>query len=519
MIQDWKGRRVTVMGLGRFGGGVGVTRWLAAAGARVTVTDKESAERLVASLRAIADLDVTLRLGGHDEHDFRDVDVVVVNPAVPESSPLLRVARDAGVPITTEINLFVERCPARIVGITGSVGKSTITAMIGHLLEHAVDAAGSCGAASAERGSRDSGIEGLRTAGRGTGHRERGTGSGEARNARRAAVPTFSPAHVSTSPVPPARVWVGGNIGRSLLDGLGRITADDLVVLELSSFQLQRTPLVRWSPHVAVVTRITPNHLDWHGSFDAYRDAKLNIVRFQDPARDAVVLQNTPELTQALVELISPPSNTWCYGLDGDVPIAVRGLGAPAEAGDRRRWDALRLDVPGRHNRENAAAALTVAHVLGVPDDVALAALATYQALPHRLQKVADRDGIAYYDDSKSTTPESALTALRAFERPLVVILGGYDKGSDLTPVAQEAARRSRFAACIGTTGPRLAELIRAAGGHAELCPDLPAAVMACRRHAQPGDAVLLSPACASWDQFADYRQRGEMFARLARGE
>ncbi|MEW6199389.1 MAG: UDP-N-acetylmuramoyl-L-alanine--D-glutamate ligase [Planctomycetota bacterium] len=496
MIQDWKGRRVTVMGLGRFGGGVGVTRWLAAAGARVTVTDKEPAERLAASLREIADVDVTLHLGGHDERDFRVVDVVVVNPAVPESSPLLRVARDAGVPTTTEINLFVERCPARIVGITGSVGKSTITAMIGHVLEQAAGSAGERGTGNGEQG---------------TGNRERGTENAEGRSACHAGIPT--------SPRPPARVWVGGNIGRSLLDGLGRITADDLVVLELSSFQLQRTPLVRWSPHVAVVTRITPNHLDWHGSFDAYRDAKLNIVRFQDPARDAVVLQDTPELTQALGALVSPVANTWRYGLDGDAPVAVRGLGASAEARDRRRWEGLRLDVPGRHNRENAAAALTVAHVLGVPDEVVLAALATYHALPHRLQRVADRDGIAYYDDSKSTTPESALTALRAFERPLVVILGGYDKGSDLTPVAHEAARRSRFAACIGTTGPRLAELIRAAGGHAELCPDLPAAVAACRQHARPGDAVLLSPACASWDQFADYRQRGEMFARLARGE
>ncbi len=540
MIQDWKGRQVTVMGLGRFGGGVGVTRWLAAAGARVTVTDKEPAERLATSLREIADLDVTLHLGGHDERDFRGVDVVVVNPAVPESSPLLRVARDAGVPITTEINLFVERCPARIVGITGSVGKSTITAMIGHVLEQAAGD-GEQGTGNEERGTgnREWGTgnreRGTGNRERGTGNRERGTGSGEARNARRAAVPmsarphipasppshvpTFPRPHVPTSPRSPARVWVGGNIGRSLLDGLGRITADDLVVLELSSFQLQRTPLVRWSPHVAVVTRITPNHLDWHGSFDAYRDAKLNIVRFQDRARDAVVLQNTPELARALGELVSPAANTWCYGLDGDVPVAVRGLDTSAEAGERRRWDALRLDVPGRHNRENAAAALTVAHVLGVPNEVALAALATYQALPHRLQRVADRDGIAYYDDSKSTTPESALTALRAFERPLVVILGGYDKGSDLAPVAHEAARRSRFAACLGTTGPRLAELIRAAGGNAELCPDLPAAVAACRQHARPGDAVLLSPACASWDQFADYRQRGEMFARLARGE
>lgn len=459
MIQDWTGRRVTVMGLGRFGGGVGVTRWLAAAGARVTVTDKEPAERLAVSLREIADLDVTLRLGGHAEQDFRDADLVVVNPAVPEGSPFLHAARDTGVPITTEINLFVERCPARTVGVTGSVGKSTITAMIGHVLTRAAAA---------------------------------------------------------------GRVWVGGNIGRSLLDGLSQITAADIVVLELSSFQLQRTPLVQWSPHVAVVTRITPNHLDWHGSFAAYRDAKLNLVRFQDRERDVVVLQDTPELRHALDEIRGRGPNTWCYDLEGEVPVAVQDdrldADTPHPTQHRLRWDALRLDVPGLHNRENAAAALTVAHVLGVAEEAALAALATYQALPHRLQKVAERDGVAYYDDSKSTTPEAALTALRAFDGPVLVILGGYDKGSDLTLLAHEAARRARLTACIGTTGPRLAESVRAAGGQAELCGDLATAVAVCRRHTRPGDVVLLSPACASWDQFADYRQRGAMFAQLAQG-
>jgi UDP-N-acetylmuramoylalanine--D-glutamate ligase len=440
-----------VMGLGGFGGGVGVTRWLAAAGARVVVTDKSPAEKLRASLDQIADLDVTLHLGRHDERDFRAADVVVVNPAVPETSEFLQIARDAGVPVTTEINLFVERCPARCVGVTGSVGKSTVTAMIGHVLEEA------------------------------TKRRSDGATKG--------------------------RVWVGGNIGKSLLEGLGRISADDTVVLELSSFQLQRTPAVRWSPHIAVLTNITPNHLDWHGSFEAYQAAKLSLLRFQDRGRDVVVIQDTPELRKAVGDV----SGVWRYGLDGDVPVA--------DGNRRLRWDALRLAVPGRHNRENAAAALTVAHALGVPDEVSLAALATFEALPHRLQKVGERNAVTYYNDSKSTTPEAAITALRAIDAPLLVILGGYDKGSDLTPVAEEAARRARFAACIGKTGPGLAAAVQAAGGEAQVYPDLRAAVTACRERARAGDAVLLSPACASWDQFVDYRARGDQFARLARGE
>jgi UDP-N-acetylmuramoylalanine--D-glutamate ligase len=453
MIQQWHGKRVTVMGLGRFGGGVGVTRWLARAGARVLVTDRVPAERLAGSLAQLADLPIELRLGRHDEHDFREADVVVVNPAVPDHSPFLQAARAAGVPVTTEMNLFVQRCPASCVGVTGSVGKSTITAMIGHVLR----------AASAGR-----------------------------------------------------RVWVGGNIGRSLLDDLAEIRPDDIVVLELSSFQLERTPTVHWSPHIAVISNVSENHLDWHGSFAAYLKAKLNILRFQDRRRDALVLGDTPALRSAVREAVRDHARAWYYGLDDDNPRA-RGpaFGLAGSPPPELRWPDVRLNVPGQHNRLNAAAALTVAHLYDIPPDRAVAALESFAALPDRLQRVADRDGVTYYNDSKSTTPEAALTGMAALKTPVLIIVGGYDKGSDLRQFADIAARRAKFAACIGQTGATLAELIRAAGGNAELCGDLPTAVDACSRRAEPGDTVLLSPACASWDQFDDYRARGEAFTQL----
>jgi UDP-N-acetylmuramoylalanine--D-glutamate ligase len=446
MIQDWHDRRVTVMGLGRFGGGVGVTRWLAQNGANVLVSDKAPADRLRDSLDEIADLGVELRLGEHIERDFRETDLVVVSPAVPDSSPFLQAARDAGVPITTEINLFVERCPARCVGVTGSVGKSTITAMIGHVLERTLT---------------------------------------------------------------DGRIWVGGNVGRSLLEDLGEITADDLVVLELSSFQLARTPMVRWSPHVAVITNISPNHLDWHGTYEAYVAAKLAIVQFTDRRHDTIVLGDDAELRRHFNSRFGDVPGLWRYGLDGDTPVA--------ESERRRlRWEGVQLGVPGQHNRENAAAALTVAHVLGIEADAAEAALATFAGLPHRLQRVAIRDGVAYYNDSKSTTPEAAITAMNALESPLLIILGGYDKNIDLAAAAERAAKRAKFAACIGQTGPALVAAIRKSGGDAEQFESLAGALAACRRRAAPGDAILLSPACASWDMFIDYRQRGEQFTRLA---
>jgi UDP-N-acetylmuramoylalanine--D-glutamate ligase len=485
MIQNWHGKRVTVMGLGRFGGGVGVTRWLARAGAQVTLTDKLAAAELTDSLAQLDGLGIDYHLGGHDEQDFRQTDLVVINPAVPDSSPFLQAAQAAGVPLTTEINLFVERCRARCVAVTGSVGKSTTTAMIGHVLEEGI------------KGSRDQGIKSALAEGASSPSH----------------LPTFPPSHAIR------RVWVGGNIGRSLLDALDEIQGDDVVVLELSSFQLQRTPLVRWSPHIAVVTNVSPNHLDWHGNFAAYLAAKLNVVRFQDARRDAVVIGDCPELRRHFGQLFGDLSGVWRYGLDGDDPVAVCQSTAAVDCDDRKlHWPSTRLAVPGRHNRLNAAAALTVAHLLGVEAQRAIAALATFAALPDRLQCVGEIDGVTYYNDSKSTTPTSAATAMQAIAGPLLMILGGYDKGSDFADFAQSAAGRLKYAACIGQTGKRIADLIAAAGGQAEYCGDLARAVAACRGRAATGDVVLLSPACASWDQFEDYRARGAAFTKLVGG-
>lgn len=455
MIDDFKGLRVTVMGLGRFEGGVAVTRWLAERGAQVCVTDQEPREKLANSLEQIADLPVELRLGGHAERDFCEAELVVVNPAVPPGSPFVAVARAAGVPVTTEINLFVERCPARTVGVTGSVGKSTTTSMIAHAL---------------------------------------------------------------TKTLRGRRVWVGGNLGKSLLDSLGEMTADDIAVLELSSFQLERTAAVRWSPDVALITNITPNHLDWHGGFAAYAAAKLNIVRYQDPARDSIIIRDTPELRGYFDQLFGDLAGIWRYGVEEGAPVARRQSTPAVDCDDQRcAWPDLELIAPGLHNRENAAAALTAAHVLGVEGRAATAALADFAGLEHRLQRVCARDGVAYYNDSKSTTPESAITAIHAIDAPLLLILGGYDKGSDLTPVARLAAARARYSACVGKTGPGLRDSIVAAGGAAELFDTFEAAVLACRARARAGDAVLLSPACASWGMFEDFRRRGELFCRLVR--
>ena len=433
---DFKGKCVLVMGLGRFGGGVGVTRWLCGQGARVTVTDLAPAEQLGQSVAELAGLEVTYRLGGHDEADLEGCELLVVNPAVPDEAPFLSAARARGVPITTEINLFCQRCPARLIGITGSVGKSTTAAMTAEALARQY-----------------------------TTH-------------------------------------LGGNIGRSLLEELadGTIQADHLVVLELSSFQLERLAPIRLSPHIALVTNLRPNHLDRHGTLEAYARAKQNIFRFQRGGDLLLVNADDPAVAAWAGQA---PGRTDTFSLCGE----------PFE-----------LALPGEHNQLDAQAAWAIAHALGVPRERAAEALRAFGGLPHRLCLVAERDGVRYFDDSKATTPESATVALRSFAPGSVIaIVGGHDKHIPLEGLCRELAQRCKAVVATGAVGPQMADGVRALlpAGRAEavvLAPSFDAAVAAAVARARPGDVVLLSPGCASYGQFSNYIERGLRFQALVAG-
>jgi len=465
---DLSGARITVMGLGRFGGGVGVTRWLVSQGADVLLTDLDPADKLTPSLDQIRDLvdrqAVRLRLGEHNASDFTDTDLVVANPAVPKpwDNRFLRAAAAAGVPITTEIRLLVERLPpgVRTIGITGSAGKSTTTAMIAHILR-----------ARARAGA----------------------------------------------------VHLGGNIGGSLLSDLDRIRAGDDVVLELSSAMLYwlgpgvgSPDAPGWSPQTAVITNITPNHIDWHVDLGHYTRSKLNILHHQPDGAGAVI-------NAALMPQIS----AWYRGRLRALTPFVR----PDDVAAGWRASDLRAVVrlPGLHNLTNAAFALeTVAIVTGDASAADAPALATFPGLPHRLQWVADiplpGDGIARaYNDSKSTTPEAAILAIRAFaDDPAVgvervhLICGGYDKKIDLSSMAPILARAAGTYT-IGATAGAIAQAVAAAGGVATRCDTLDQAVGAVLPRLTPGSVVVLSPACASWDQFTNFEERGARFEALVK--
>ncbi len=432
VMQDVKNKRVTVAGLGRFGGGIEVSRWLVEQGARVLVTDKEPLEKLLDSVKKLDGLPIEFRLGGHRTEDFCSCDLVVTSPAIPFTNEFLRAARDRGVAITTEIRLFVERCNAPVVGITATKGKSTTTALVGEMLKSRYN------------------------------------------------------------------VHVGGNIGGSLLSKAPSIGPDDLVVLELSSYMLEHLGTQHWSPHVGIVGMIGVDHVEWHGSPEKYVNAKKNLVRFMKP-NDIAVLSEENEGSSSFAR--DTKAKVVRFGMNGRKPFE--------------------LELKGAHNQLNAQAAFAAAQELGVSWDQAQKAVRNFRGLPHRLQIVHEANGVKWVNDSIATIPEAAIVAMKAFPAGKVIqIVGGYDKHLDMREMCETLAKSCKAVLTIGALGPRLAGISREAterSADIKESGDLPTAVSMARKLAAPGDVVLLSPGCASYDQFTNFEARGEAFAQLAK--
>ncbi len=393
------------MGLGYFGGGLGVTRWLLSQGAEVLLTDLASEEELEEQLHQLGThSNLRVVFGEHRMEDFTNTDVVVANPAVPSpwNNTYLQAAWDSGVEVTTEIELLTRQLHRNnVIGVTGTSGKSTTCSMV----QAALTTAGICS-------------------------------------------------------------HLGGNIGGSLLEEVTSMAPTDIVVLELSSamlWWLDRNG--RWSPKVAVLTTVEPNHIDWHGSFEAYKKCKESLFVHQQGGDTS--LTQDPEAT-----------------FDG-------------------------LTVLGKHNQRNAAVAFLAAIAIGAEAKKARMGIENFRGLPHRLQCVCD----GCYNDSKSTTPTATKLAVDAFSdsKHVHLIVGGYDKQVDLTLLAKQSERVGCMYA-IGATRKVITEL---ATGKVRCFETLQEAVCCARANMQEGDVLLLSPGCASWDQFDNYEQRGELFCKL----
>ncbi|MGP7795938.1 UDP-N-acetylmuramoyl-L-alanine--D-glutamate ligase [Sphingomonas sp. CLY1604] len=417
----WKGQRYAVLGLAR--SGLATVRALAAAGAYVVAWDSDPAARGRAG-----------QVDGVIVHDIAELDLtgaagLVVSPGVPlNTHPIVARAREAGVPVIGDIELFAQARaalpPHKVVGITGTNGKSTTTALVHHILQ---------------------------TAG----------------------LPTL----------------MGGNIGLPILEQ-APLPDGGVYVLELSSYQIDLTQSLDCD--VAVLLNVTPDHLDRYDGFEAYAASKARLFAMQSAEHDAIV------------------------GI-GDTPSAqiARGLSArgerltkiaPGVCMDQSRWPALQ----GPHNAQNALAAIAVVKALGVAEADIDRGLASFTGLPHRMQTVATRNGVTFVDDSKATNPESAAPALGAFDR-IHWIVGGKRKGDDLDACAPYFDRIAA-AYTIGEAGALFADLLTGKVPHVEQSGDLASAVRAAAAAARPGEVVLLSPACASFDQFRDYEERGAAF-------
>ena len=438
-----KGQRVTVMGLGLFGGGVGAVRFLLRKGAVVTVTDLRPEKDLHASVRALKGLPIAFVLGGHEETDFQNADLIIANPAVPRSSRYLKIAESVGVPITSEICLFVERCPAPIIGVTGSSGKTTTTSLIGEMLKQ-----------------KDK------------------------------------------------RTRIGGNIGGSLLEELDLLQADIPIVLELSSFQLDRLGDLPWSPHIAVITNFAPNHIDIHGSLQAYRQAKQQIVRHQTKGDWAIVNGEDAEVSRW-----AGAGQRVVFAAEGEGDVFVREGKIQHTIGGEARTicSADTISLRGQHNLANALAATGAAVISGVSEENIAEVLQTFQGVPHRLEQVAEVNGVLYVNDSIATSPDRTRTALMAYDKPIVLIAGGYDKGIAYDTLGVAIAEKVAHLIVMGDTGDAIAATAKGKT-NIHRVENLEEAMGCATGLAQAGDVVLLSPASASYDQFRNFEERGQRF-------
>lgn len=450
--KDWKGKKVLIMGLGLQGRGIGDAKVFYQAGAHVTVTDLKSEDNLKPALEKLRGFEINYVLGRHREKDFKSHDIVLRNPDVPKSSPFLKIASEAGVPVKMDSSLFAKYCPLPIIGITGTRGKTTTTMMIYKVLQKLWK----------------------------------------------------------------GRVFLGGNIpGKATLELLKEVQ-NGIVVLELSSWELQGWRDEKISPHISVFTNFYQDHLNRYTSMDEYFNDKLAVAEYQN-SKDWLIAGQGVKLP-----------------VDRLKARVIRFSGADLPGN-------FRLRIPGDHNRDNAVAALKIAGILGLKDGMALEILNRFTGVPYRLETIAMIDGVEYINDTTSTTPAAGIAALRAMTKPVILIAGGSSKKLDLKPLAEEIVRgwkNNKVKQVILLKGEGTEELIvylkarevsqtspmktkvcetKQDGLIDEVYDDFEAAVTRARNLAQPGDVVLLSPGCASFSMFKNEFDRGEQFNQIIR--
>jgi len=449
---ELSGANTGVYGLGITG--QATVRFLKRQGAVPVVVDEVALLGPREELEKLArEYDVEAHFGDFSPEALAACELIILSPGVRPDAPKLEAARRAGREIISEIELAARVCPAHLIAVTGSNGKSTTTALTAHILSLS------------------------RTA------------------------------------------YAVGNIGKAFIDVADSAQPEEVVCCEVSSYQLEASPTL--APEIAIITNITPDHLERHESFANYARVKRSIVKAM--AEGSSLIYNAED-ENLQPELFPPrPVRFIPFSSAGEVgpPGAYLENGTiylhVDESPIQLPSDLLRL--PGIHNQENALAAISAARLMGAHKSDLAKGLRTFEGFPHRLEFVRELDEIRYYNDSKATNPEAAVVALRSFEQPVVLIAGGRDKGTDLGELTRTVKQHCAGVVLLGEAAERFEQALQAADyGAVHRVGSLEDAAAKAQQLAQPGNIVLLSPACASFDMFASFEQRGDRFKELVSG-
>jgi UDP-N-acetylmuramoylalanine--D-glutamate ligase len=469
-MRAWKGQKVVIIGAARQG--LALARYLLEHGASVVITDQrplevfESARQALAEVRGAAER-LSWVCGGHPFSLLEGASLVCPSGGVPLTLPLIEEARRRAIPLSNDSQIFLEAAPCKVIGITGSAGKTTTTTLVGRIGQVAVG--------------------------------------------------------LSDRSVPYRRVWVGGNIGSPLIPEVGQMQPDDLAVMELSSFQLE---IMTRSPQVAAILNITPNHLDRHDTMEAYTAAKARLLAFQSPQDWAILCRDDPG-AWSLADRVK--GQLFSFGF---TPLPAKTCGAFLYQDDicvctepgkhQAAWVMSRSDVSlrGEHNLLNVMAACTVAVAAGLPVEAMRAGVQGFTGVPHRLEFVRSWGGADWYNNSIATAPERTIAAIRSFHEPLVLLAGGRDKKLPWDEFARLVSQRVDHLIVFGEAAdiilraiePEMTERLKVTR-----CKGLREAVDCAVQVIKPGMVVLLSPGGTSFDEFQDFEERGECFARWVR--
>ena len=449
-LSELSGRRVTVIGMGV--SNIPLIKMLLRAGVEVTVRDRSPRERLAEQAQELESLGARLILGENYLKDLPE-ELIFRTPGLSPNTPELMDAVQRGAALSSEMEVFFQTCPGRLIGVTGSDGKTTTTTIIAEFLKEAGK-----------------------------------------------------------------NVYVGGNIGRPLLADVADMVEEDYAVLELSSFQLMT---MDQSPHIAVVTNISPNHLDYHHTMEEYVQAKKNIFLHQSPEDRLILNFDNPGARSMASEAVCPV--TWFsrkWQLDEGVYLRDEAIWLTNEQGSREVLPLDLIQLPGDHNIENYMAAIAAVDGI-VPDKCVRAVALRFKGVEHRIEFVRELDGVRWYNDSIGTSPTRTTACLESFPQKVILIAGGYDKGVPFTQLGLEIVDRVKTLVLTGDTAPAIRQAVEAAPGYEPHTPDifmagdLAGAVKEAKAAAKPGDIVVLSPACAAFDRFKNFMERGQVFKQL----